>query len=166
MESIVREIARELKESQVPDKYRPISFEEYLKMVFEDPRLVRNAYQRLYDMILSHGTHIVKVHDKEVIRYNFFDDPFSNGEDAIYGIDEALKNLVDTLCAAAKGLGPDRRIILLHGPVATSKSTGSCASPTVGSSTAKSCSSSKKSFSMIFCMPPKSTSSSPRRTRA
>jgi serine protein kinase len=92
-------------------------------MVFEDPRLVRNAYQRLYDMILSHGTHIVKVHDKEVIRYNFFDDPFSNGEDAIYGIDEALKNLVDTLCAAAKGLGPDRRIILLHGPVATSKST-------------------------------------------
>jgi predicted Ser/Thr protein kinase len=85
MESIVREIARELKESQVPDKYRPISFEEYLKMVFEDPRLVRNAYQRLYDMILSHGTHIVKVHDKEVIRYNFFDDPFSNGEDAIYG---------------------------------------------------------------------------------
>jgi predicted Ser/Thr protein kinase len=110
MESIVREIARELKESQVPDKYRPISFEEYLKMVFEDPRLVRNAYQRLYDMILSHGTHIVKVHDKEVI--------------------------------------------------------GSCASPTVGSSTAKSCSSSKKSFSMIFCMPPKSTSSSPRRTRA
>jgi len=123
MESIVREIARELKESQVPDKYRPISFEEYLKMVFEDPRLVRNAYQRLYDMILSHGTHIVKVHDKEVIRYNFFDDPFSNGEDAIYGIDEALKNLVDTLCAAAKGLGPDRRIILLHGPVATSKST-------------------------------------------
>jgi serine protein kinase len=123
MESIVREIARELKESQVPDKYRPISFEEYLKMVFEDPRLVRNAYQRIYDMILSHGTHIVKVHDKEVIRYNFFDDPFSNGEDAIYGIDEALKNLVDTLCAAAKGLGPDRRIILLHGPVATSKST-------------------------------------------
>jgi serine protein kinase len=123
MESIVREIARELKESQVSDKYRPISFEEYLKMVFEDPRLVRNAYQRLYDMILSHGTHIVKVHEKEVIRYNFFDDPFSNGEDAIYGIDEALKNLVDTLCAAAKGLGPDRRIILLHGPVATSKST-------------------------------------------
>jgi serine protein kinase len=123
MESIVREITRELKESQVPDKYRPISFEEYLKMVFEDPRLVRNAYQRLYDMILSHGTHIVKVHDKEVIRYNFFDDPFSNGEDAIYGIDEALKNLVDTLCAAAKGLGPDRRILLLHGPVATSKST-------------------------------------------
>ncbi|MCS6936663.1 MAG: serine protein kinase [Candidatus Bipolaricaulota bacterium] len=123
MESIVRELAREIREKQVRDKYRPIPFSEYLEMVFDDPRLVRNAYQRLYDMILSHGTHIAKVHDKEVIRYNFFDDPFSGGEDAIFGIDEALKNLVDTFHAAAKGLGPDRRIILLHGPVATSKST-------------------------------------------
>jgi serine protein kinase len=75
VESIVREITREIKESQVRDKYRPIPFDEYLKMVFEDPRLVRNAYQRLYDMILSHGTHIAKVHDKEVIRYNFLMTP-------------------------------------------------------------------------------------------
>lgn len=123
MESIVRELARELKESQVRDKYRPIAFSEYLEMALADPRLVRNAYQRLYDMILSHGTHIAKVQDKEVIRYNLFDDPFNSGEDAIFGIDEALKNLVDTFHAAAKNLGPDRRIILLHGPVATSKST-------------------------------------------
>ncbi|MBI1743264.1 serine protein kinase [Candidatus Acetothermia bacterium] len=123
MESLMREIAREYKDEQVKDKYKPISFEEYLQMVMEDPRLVRNAYQRLYDMILSHGTRIVKVHDKESVRYNFFDDPFGEGEDAIYGIDDALKNLVDIFNAAAKGLGPDRRVILLHGPVATSKST-------------------------------------------
>lgn len=123
MESLMREIAREYKDEQVKDKYKPISFEEYLQMVMEDPRLVRNAYQRLYDTILSHGTRIVKVHDKESVRYNFFDDPFGEGEDAIYGIDDALKNLVDIFNAAAKGLGPDRRVILLHGPVATSKST-------------------------------------------
>ena len=32
------------------------SFDEYLDMVVKDPRITRNAYQRLYDMILSHGT--------------------------------------------------------------------------------------------------------------
>ncbi|MCA8912793.1 MAG: hypothetical protein KDB82_13905, partial [Planctomycetes bacterium] len=32
------------------------SFNDYLKMVVEDPRIVRNAHQRMYDMILSHGS--------------------------------------------------------------------------------------------------------------
>ncbi len=123
MNHAVREIASKLKREQVHDKYKAIRFDEYLEMLPQDPRLVRNAYQRLYDMIISHGTHIYKRDGKEITRYRFFDDPFGNGEDAIYGIDEALKNLVDIFEAAAKGLGPDRRIILLHGPVATAKST-------------------------------------------
>jgi len=123
VDGLIREIVRKVKEEQVADKYKGVTFEEYIEMVLEDPRLVRNAYQRLYDMIISWGTRQLKVGEEEVIRYNFFDDPFSGGEDAIYGIDEALKNLVDIFNAAAKGLGPDRRIILLHGPVATAKST-------------------------------------------
>jgi serine protein kinase len=123
MNHSVQEIALKLKQEQVSDKYKAIRFDEYLEMVMEDPRLIRNSYQRLYDMIVSHGIEIMKRDGKEVTRYKFFDDPFSGGEDAIYGIDEALKNLVDIFEAAAKGLGPDRRIILLHGPVATAKST-------------------------------------------
>jgi serine protein kinase len=122
-ESSLHEISQAFKHEQVQDKYREIRFEEYLEMVLDDPRLVRNAYQRLYDMILSHGTSTSKQGNKETLRYHFFDDPFGNGKDAIYGIDEDLKSLVDLFDAAAKGLGSERRIILLHGPVATSKST-------------------------------------------
>src|SRR5437763_210297 len=32
------------------------SFEDYLNIVTEHPQVTRTAYQRLYDMILSHGT--------------------------------------------------------------------------------------------------------------
>ncbi len=31
------------------------SFEEYLELVRKSPGVTRNAYQRLYDMVLSHG---------------------------------------------------------------------------------------------------------------
>ena len=31
------------------------SFEEYLELVRKNPQTTRNAYQRLYDMVLSHG---------------------------------------------------------------------------------------------------------------
>lgn len=123
MNHAVREIALKFKKEQVRDKYKAIRFDEYMEMVREDPRLIRNSYQRLYDMITSHGTQVYKRDGKEIIRYCFFDDPFGEGEDAIYGIDEALKNVVDIFEGAAKSLGPDRRIILLHGPVATAKST-------------------------------------------
>ncbi len=118
----VREIALRLKNEQAADKYRAFRFDEYLEMVTDDPRLVRNAYQRLYDMILSHGIETHMKNNKTTARYKFFDDPFGS-EDAIFGIDEHLKNLVDIFEAASKGLGPEHRIILLHGPVATSKST-------------------------------------------
>ena len=32
------------------------SFEDYLDIVVETPEVTRTAYQRLYDMIISHGT--------------------------------------------------------------------------------------------------------------
>ena len=32
------------------------TFDEYLDIVREHPEVTRTAYQRLYDMILSHGT--------------------------------------------------------------------------------------------------------------
>lgn len=118
----VHEIALRLKNEQVHDKYRAFRFDEYLEMVMADPRLIRNAYQRLYDMILSHGSESVKKNGHSIVHYKFFDDPFGS-EDAIFGIDEPLKDFVDILEAAAKGLGPEHRIILMHGPVATSKST-------------------------------------------
>ena len=41
------------------------SFEDYLKLVRENPRVTRNAFQRIYDMILSHGTEEYIEHKKK-----------------------------------------------------------------------------------------------------
>lgn len=98
------------------------SFEDYLGMVEQDPRLARNSWQRLLDMIESHGCEEAEGR-KGHRRWRLFDDPFEGGQDAIYGLNEPLAELVDVVRAGARGLGPERRILLLHGPVGSSKST-------------------------------------------
>ena len=60
---------------------------------------------------------------KKLIHYNFFDDPLGNGQDAIYGLDIPLMKLVNIFKSAAQRYGTERRVILLHGPVGSSKST-------------------------------------------
>jgi serine protein kinase len=99
------------------------SFEEYLGIVREKPQVTRNAYQRLYDMIISYGTEEYIDNKKRLIRYNFFKDEQSGGANAIFGLDIPLMRLVHVLKAAAEGYGPEKRVILLHGPVGSSKST-------------------------------------------
>ncbi|MCG3127189.1 MAG: hypothetical protein CHACPFDD_02047 [Phycisphaerae bacterium] len=99
------------------------SFADYLDIVSETPTVARNAYQRVYDMILHFGSKKYTYLRRDYIHYNFFDDPIDHGQDAIFGLDEALMRLVDFLKAAAQGYGADRRILLLHGPVGSSKST-------------------------------------------
>ena len=99
------------------------SFAEYLDIVRRDPSVTRTAYQRLYDMIVSKGTEDIVVNKDKVVRYRFFDDPDNNGEDAIFGLERTLTNLVNILKSAAHGYGTERRVLLLHGPVGSSKST-------------------------------------------
>jgi serine protein kinase len=99
------------------------SFEDYLQIVRDNPRVIRTAYQRLYDMILSHGREEYLDNKKKIIRYNFFKDEKNDGKDAVYGLDIPLMRLVNVFKAAAMGYGPEKRIILLHGPVGSSKST-------------------------------------------
>jgi len=41
------------------------------------------AFQRLYDMILSHGTTKYSDHKKDITHFKFFDDPIDGGKDAI-----------------------------------------------------------------------------------
>jgi serine protein kinase len=99
------------------------SFAEYLDIVRQNPRVTRTAYQRVYDMILSHGTEEVVVNKEKLTRYKFFEDAESSGQDAIYGLDRTLMNLVNILMSAAHRYGTERRVLLLHGPVGSSKST-------------------------------------------
>jgi serine protein kinase len=99
------------------------SFEDYLAIVTSNPAVVRTAYQRIYDMIMSHGTEEYTEHKRRIVRYKFFDDVENAGADAVYGLELALMKLVSVFKSAAQRLGTEKRIILLHGPVGSSKST-------------------------------------------
>jgi serine protein kinase len=99
------------------------SFEDYVKIVQQNPRVTRTAFQRIYDMILSHGKSEYIDNKKKLIRYHFFQDEKFGGRDAIYGLDVPLMKLVNVFKSAAQGYGTEKRVILLHGPVGSSKST-------------------------------------------
>ncbi|KAA3658178.1 MAG: serine protein kinase, partial [Calditrichaeota bacterium] len=95
----------------------------YLHIVMEHKKITRSAFERIYDMILSYGTEEYEEDREKVIRYNFFDDPFDGGKDAVYGLDKQLMKIVNLFKSAAQQYGTEKRVFLLHGPVGSSKST-------------------------------------------
>ena len=99
------------------------SFADYLDIVRDDPQVTRSAFQRVHDMIHSYGYDEYTRNREKIRHYHFFDDPFENGKDAVFGIDKQLMDLVQVFQAAARRYGTERRVILLHGPVGTAKST-------------------------------------------
>jgi len=121
--TLVALIDRKLDVSSFREQHWEGTFWDYLDIVSENPAVARNAFQRVYDMILSYGVETYTQFKQEVTRYKFFSDPFDNGADAIYGLERPLMQLVDFFKSAAQGYGTEKRILLLHGPVGSSKST-------------------------------------------
>ncbi|PYT33946.1 MAG: serine protein kinase [Acidobacteria bacterium] len=105
------------------DQHWEGSFEDYLQIVRHNPKVTRTAFQRIYDMILSKGTREYYEYKKKIIHYNFFDDKDHGGIDAIFGLDIPLMKLVNVFKSAAQRYGTEKRVLLLHGPVGSSKST-------------------------------------------
>jgi serine protein kinase len=99
------------------------SFPDYLDIVLKQPAVTRTAFQRLYDMILSHGTEDIYENKDKLTRFKFFTEFATRHADGIYGLDRPLMQLVNTFKSAALGYGTERRVILLHGPVGSAKST-------------------------------------------
>src|SRR5438477_350688 len=100
------------------------TFEEYLDLVRQKPEVTRNAFERVYDMIMTAGTTVYEEsRGMRRVHYKFFDDPENEGRDAVFGLDEPLEHLVNALKSASKGYGIEKRVLLLHGPVGSSKST-------------------------------------------
>lgn len=99
------------------------SFEEYLEIVAHNPQVARNAFQRIYDMIMSYGTEDFIDAKKKLTRYNFFTDTKFDEQDAVFGLEISLMRLVNFFKAAAQGYGTEKRVLLLHGPVGSAKST-------------------------------------------
>ena len=114
-------------ELQNIDEYRELhwegSFDEYLQIVQKQPGVIRSAYQRIYDMIESYGREEYIDSRKKLVRYPFFRDEVNEGKDAVYGLDIPLMRLVNVFKSAAMGYGTEKRVLLLHGPVGSAKST-------------------------------------------
>ena len=113
--------------AQEVDNYQALhwegSFDDYLNLCAEQPRVLRNSYQRLYDLVMSGGYEEWTDGNETLRKYKFFDDAAGGGKDAIYGLTRPLMDLVGFLKSAAFGFGTERRVLLLHGPVGSSKST-------------------------------------------
>ncbi|OAH59484.1 protein prkA [Domibacillus aminovorans] len=85
------------------------TFREYLDLVKKHPHIAMPAHARIYEMIRSAGV--------EGGQYSFF-------SDELFGLDEAIKRLVEEYFhPAAKKLDVRKRILLLMGPVGGGKST-------------------------------------------
>ncbi len=122
-----KSILKSIEQIQDLDRFRDLywegSFEEYLDIVQKDPKVARTAFQRVYDMITAYGHEEYTRNREKIIHYKFFDDPFEDGKDAVFGLDKPLMELVRVFHSAARRYGTERRVILLHGPVGTAKST-------------------------------------------
>src|SRR5438445_2342640 len=121
--TLLNALRQELNLSDYRKKHWEGSFDEYLDIVSAHPEVTRTAYQRLYDMILSHGTEEVYENKEKITRYRFFTEFAALHCDAIYGLDRPLMHLANCFKSAAKGYGTERRVLLLHGPGGSSKST-------------------------------------------
>ncbi len=116
-------IRQSLDAKKFQDEHWEGSFHQYLELLEQNPLIVRTAHQRLYDMVLSYGQAEVEVDKEKVPSYRFFTDPVEDGRDAVFGLERSLHDLMAMFKAAAHGFGPERRVLLLHGPVGSSKST-------------------------------------------
>ena len=99
------------------------TYGDYLDVIAQSPKVTRNAFQRIYDMIMSYGTEEFIDAKKRLIRYKFFSDMSFDQDDAIFGLEIPLMRLVNFFKGAAQGYGTEKRVLLLHGPVGSSKST-------------------------------------------
>lgn len=96
-----------------------MSFPDYLDRVRKAPQIAYSAYQRLYNMIVSPGVEKFERYRKTLNHYKFFDDASL----PICGLEETIASFVKHIKGAAGWYGTEKRILLLHGPVGSSKST-------------------------------------------
>ena len=119
----LEELSDRYKETVPSDLREAKSFDWYLSEVHEHPRIARNAHQRVADMFDHYGTE----YDEEagVVEYLMAsEDPIHDGENTFYGreVHESIHEFVNKVKSGARGLGPEKRIKLLLGPVGSGKS--------------------------------------------
>ena len=92
---------------------REVSFEAYLDMVRRDRRLARMSHELVHDMIVGAGS---RPASGGVTQYDLF-------RDRLFGVDDAIVQVVGYFAGAARRLEVRKRILLLIGPPGCGKST-------------------------------------------
>ncbi|MEI7486721.1 MAG: hypothetical protein WCJ72_04830, partial [Chryseobacterium sp.] len=117
--SLLNKVAGKFDKNKFHNLNEEFTFSEYLERCYKNPKVIRTAYQRIYDMIVTKGCKEFEKYRKTLVHYNFFDD----SEIPIFGLEETIDRLMKFIKGAAGGFGTEKRILLLHGPVGSSKST-------------------------------------------
>ncbi|KYH26704.1 hypothetical protein HAPAU_18050 [Halalkalicoccus paucihalophilus] len=116
-------LSQQYRETVPSDLRDAKTFAWYLGAVHDDPKITRNAHQRVADMFDYYGTHYDE--GSGTVEYLLAsEDPLGDGENTFYGevVHRAIHEFVNKVKSGARGLGPDRRIKLLLGPVGSGKS--------------------------------------------
>lgn len=102
---------------------RVMSFAEYLNLVVSEPqRQLRSSTQYLVDCFDHYGSSVVEYPWGEVRHFHLFDAPWANGEDRLFG-QEHVQNTVYRVLRSFVQDGRPNKLILLHGPNGSAKST-------------------------------------------
>lgn len=102
---------------------RVMSFAEYLRMALERPeRHARSAPQYISDVFLHFGTYEVKTPRGTITRFRLFDNELDGGRDRLVGQEDTQHRIFRALQNFVRE-GKVNRLILLHGPNGSAKST-------------------------------------------
>jgi len=99
-----------------------LTLDEYVDTVLDEPTQASQSTKYLLEAIESQGTRTVIEEGEEKERYEFFDDPFNEGEHAILGNTDVLNGFVDDLREIVSGRGKEEQVTWIAGPTATGKS--------------------------------------------
>ncbi|QPV62464.1 serine protein kinase PrkA [Halosimplex litoreum] len=119
----LEELSQEYRDTIPADLREYRSFDAYLDQLYDEPKIARNAHQRVADMFDYYGTEYDE--DAGVVEYDLAsEDPLNDGENTFYGriVHESIHEFVNKVKSGARGLGPQKRIKLLLGPVGSGKS--------------------------------------------
>lgn len=110
-------------QSEFQAKLRVLSFEEYFALVARHPRVhLRDAAAYLMDTFDHFGSEVVTRARGPRRRFKLFDCAFAGGRDRLAG-HEAVQNAIYRVLGSFVRQGRPNKLILLHGPNGSAKST-------------------------------------------
>ncbi len=122
MKKILKELLhKSTNDDQVTEEV--LSFDEYLKVIGQEPWITRDSTQLMHDMVLSRGLERAMVPGKPVRHtYKFFQDSELVGGSVVFGQQKAKENLIEKIHNASRGLESSKRLWILLGPPGSAKS--------------------------------------------